>query len=456
MSETTTGVPLMMRVKWLAIGVVAGAALVYGLRPPVSAVAMPARVATESPTTKPAVPSAQSSAKTPTAELSVDDAGAAPVAIIDGNPITLREVEDTLLKKEGVQELMNMLDDQLKRTNWEALRDRDIIVQINSWPVSRLTVAAILLKQKADSAREDLIGITLVQNALKKEGVVIDDALIANELKRMEKRHIEAQEARKQTYVEFRTMIEQTEKMPLEQYVHQAGFRMGAGIRVLVERRAKAQLDESQLQEWFAKHIDQYRIQPAVDVSDIYIPFQRAKGPDGKDLPATPEERDNKMGVMIGFHQAIFKRTSTFESIFRAFGKAYDQQADADGRLGWVSRDGGRPIKGSRRLAKAVMDEAFAAQPPYPVMLSPVTSEAGIDLIKVHERRAGREPVFAEIKEQLIRDIVDSELVPRTKSVLTEIRKSAKVEYVSLPSLLERRLNAAGLPSAKANEPVSP
>ena len=456
MSETTTVVPLMMRVKWLMIGVVAGAALVYGLRPPVSAVTEPTRAASEPSIPKPVSPSAQSAEKTSTAELSVDDASAAPVAVIDGNPITLREVEDTLLKKEGVQELMNLLDDQLKRTNWEALRDRDIIVQINSWPVSRLTVAAILLKQKADSAREDLIGIALVQNALKKEGVVIDDALIANELKRMEKRHIEAQEARKQPFVEFRTMIEQTEKMPLEQYVHQAGFRMGAGIRVLVERRAKAQLDDSKLQEWFTKHIDQYRVQPAADVSDIYIPFQRAKGPDGKDLPATPEERDNRMGMMIGFHQAIFKRTSTFESIFRTFGKAYDQQADADGRLGWVSRDGSRPVKGSRRLAKIVMDEAFAAQPPFPVMLSPVASEAGIDLVIVHDRRAGREPVFAELKDQVIRDIVDSELVPRTRSVLAEIRKAAKVEYLSLPSLLERRLSAAGLPSAKTNEPVSP
>ena len=455
MSNKTMEVPMMMRLKWLIIGVIAGAALVYGLRPAASgtvgSAAVISRPSAEQPTS-----SALSSAAGSTPALGVDDTGAEPVALVDGHPITIRQVEDTLLKKEGVEQLIGMLDESLKQTNWAALRDHDILAQINSWRVTRISVAAPLIKEKADSAREDLIGIALVQNALAKEGVTIDDTLIANELKRMEKRHIAAQEARKQPYVEFRTMIEHEEKMPLEQYLSQPGFRMGAGVRVLVERRAKDQLTDDQLKEWFAKHIEQYRIQDAVDVSAIYIPFERVKAADGKDKPATQDERDAKMGIMINFHQSIFQNKMTFEKIFRTFGKAYDQHASADGRLSWVNRDGSRPIKGSRSLATNVMNEAFAAQPPYPQLLSPIVSESGIDLIKVHARRLGQEPVFADMKSQLISDIVDRELPARTKKVLDELRRTALIEYRSLPPIIEKRAAAAGLAASQLNHTSAP
>jgi hypothetical protein len=145
----------------------------------------------------------------------------------------------------------------------------------------------------------------------------------------------------------------------------------------------------------------------------------------------------------------------TFEKIFRLF-KAYDQHATADGRLGWVNRDGSRPIKGSRRVAKDAMDAAFAAQPPYPQLLSPVISDSGIDLIKVHARRAGQEPVFADMKSQLISDIVDRELPARTKRVLDELRRAAVIEYCSLPPLIERRSAAAGLSASQLNETPTP
>ena len=455
MSDKTAEVPLIMRVKWLAIGVIAGAALVYGIRPAASVTVGPAPVVS-GPSAEQPTSSALTSAVKSTPPLGVDDTGAEPVAVVDGHPITIRQVEDTLLKKEGVEQLVSMLDTSLKQTNWAALRDHDILAQINSWRVTRISVAAQLIKEKADDAREDLIGIALVQNALAKEGVAIDDTLIANELKRMEKRHILAQEARKLPYVEFRTMIEHEEKMPLEQYTSQPGFRMGAGVRVLVERRAKDQLTEDQLKEWFAKHIEQYRIQDAVDISSIYIPFERITGADGKDKPATQDERDAKIGNMINFHQSIFQNKMTFEKIFRTFGKAYDQHATAEGRLGWVNRDGSRPIKGSRRVAKSAMDEAFAAQPPYPQLLSPVISDSGIDLIKVHARRQGQEPVFADMKSQLISDIVDRELKARTKQVLDQLRRAAVIEYRSLPPVIEKRAAAAGLSASQLNPTPAP
>lgn len=443
-------VPLGTRVKFMVIGLVAGAALTYGLRPLFAPVAIAANTITASSVAGGPVPAAKSdqSTKTPAG---ASNAGAAPVAVVDGHTITLREVENVLLKQEGVQQLMTMLEEEFKRTDWDRLGDRDILVQTNGWRVNRVSVAAQLLKQKAGDAREDLIGIALVRGALKKEGVVVNDALIANEVKRMEKRHYEGLEARKQPYMDFRAFIEQTQKVPFDEYIVQEGFRMGAGIRALVERRAAAELTDERLQEWFATHIDRYRVQAAADISAIYLPYHTIKGPDGKEI-VTQDEKDKRMGVMIQLHQAVFKRQVSFERTFQTFARGFEQNADAGGRLGWVNRDGSRPIKGARRVGQRAMDEAFAVQPPYPALLSPVASELGIDLLLVHARRAGKEPVFAELRTQLVADIVDSELAPRTKRTLDDLRRSAVIDYRSLPGLIEQRVSDAGLSSVLPGE----
>lgn len=454
-------VPLGARLKFLVIGAIAGAALVYGLRPTTASASAssttPSATASATVTTPaPSGPSAVTTASTPAPTHDVattDELGASPVAVVDGTSITLREVENTLLKQEGVQQLLSMLDEQFKRTDWDRLGDRDILLQTNTWRVSRGSVAAQLLKQKGSDAREDLIGIALVRHALAKEGVVIDDALIANEVKRMEKRHYEGLEARKQPYMDFKQFIEQTQKVPFEEYIRQEGFRMGAGVRALVERRAAAELTDERLQEWFATHIARYRVQAAVDLSAIYIPYKTAKGPDGQEV-VTQEEKDRLMGVMIQLHQAIFKRQVSFERNFQIFGRGFEQNADANGRLGWVNRDGTRPIKGARRVVARAMDDAFAAQPPYPVLLSPVAGEHGVELLLVHARRSGKEPVFSEIRPQLVADIVDSELAARTKRVLDDLRRAAVIDYRSMPALIERRSADAGLPTVAGEQPA--
>jgi hypothetical protein len=445
-------VPLTTRLKFIVVGAVAGAALVFGLRPVPAPAALPAPAPTvvATPVAGGPAPAAPVAAPAPP-----QDSGTAPVALVDGNPITLRQVEDALLKQEGVQQLMTMLDEQFKRTDWSTLGDREVLVQTGTWRVTRVGVAAQLLKQKAGDAREDLIGIALVKNALTREGVVVDDALIANEVKRMEKRHYESLEARKQPYMEFRAFIEQTQKMPFEQYIRQEGFRMGAGIRVLVERRAAAELGEDQLKEYFARHIDRYRVQPAVDLSVIYLPYQVSKAADGREV-VTQEEKDRLMGVMTQLHQAIFKRQVSFERTYQTFAKGFEPNADASGRVGWINRDGTRPVKGARRISVRAIDDAFAAQPPYPVLLSPVAGEQGVELLLVHARRAGREPVFADLRAQLVADIVDGELASRTKRVLDDLRRAAVIDYRSLPPLIERRSVDAGLPVLAPAEPSTP
>jgi hypothetical protein len=372
-----------------------------------------------------------------------DTSGNLAVAVVNDQTITLRAIEDALLKKEGVAQLLDMLDKQYAATDWTTLRDHDIIVQTATWRLTRLSMAAQLLKLHASDAREDLIGITLVQQALAKNNVVIDEAAIQNEVKRMEKRHYEALEARKQPYMEFKQFIEQTQKVPFENYIHQEGFKMGVGIRILVERAAHNELTDDELKKYLEQHDTKYRVQEAADVSAIYIPYQTTKQ-DGKDI-ISEDEKIRVFGVMQQLHDAIIKRQVSFERSFQAFGKVYDSHADAQGRLGWVNRDGTRTQKGARRVDAKAMAETFAVQPPYPVLLKPVVGDSGVELLLVHSRRAGKAPVFAELRERLINDIVDSDLPARTKKMLDGLRRNSVIDYRSLPPLIEQRAKAAGI-----------
>jgi hypothetical protein len=454
----TKDVPLGVRLKFLVIGGLAGAALVFGLRPTsdsskhVSPVpqANPQHMSTPSTSEPSAAPATSSTS------VSKIDSSSATVANVNGVPITLREVENALLRKEGVEQLMTMLEEHFKHTNWDDVQDRDIMVQTQNWRLTRLGVAAQLLKQKAGDAREDLIGIALVGQALKREAIVIDDALIEEEIKRMEKRHYESLESAKKTYVDFKSFIEQSQKMPFVQYVRQEGFRMGAGIRVLVERQATKEISEEQIQDWFTKNLERYRVQPAADVSSIFVPYERTKSKDGVEI-VTQQEKDRLMGVMTQLHGAISRRQVTFAQTYRTFGRVHEQHANSEGRLGWINRDGTRGIKGARQIGARAMDEAFAVQPPFPVLLSPLPTEDGIELMQVHARRAGQEPILADLRAQVIGDIVDKELPKRTQQTLNDLRRAAEIDYRSLPSLIEQRMNEAGLGNVPLDElPAQP
>jgi hypothetical protein len=345
-----------------------------------------------------------------------------------------------------------MLNRQFQATDWKSLADDQVVVSTATWRLTRAVLAAQLLREGAANAREDLINIRLVEQALAKAGVVIDQAAIDAEVQRTEKRLNESLDARKQPHIDFRSFIQQQEKMSLEDYVRQPAFRLGAGIHILVQRRAEAEVDDDQLKQHFAEHIDRYRVQEAVDISDIYIPYQTQKDAGGKDV-ITDAERERLKTVMAQLHGAIFRRQVGFDRTFATFGRGVEQNADAAGRLGWVNRDGTRPVKGARVVARRAVDAAFAAQPPYPVLLEPVASEAGIDLILVHSRRPGKEPGFAETRERVLIDLVDSEIKPRTKRLLDDLRRETAIDYLSLPELVERRAAQAGLPGKGAAPP---
>lgn len=374
---------------------------------------------------------------------------AIPVATVNGRDVTLRELEDALLKKEGAEQVEDAVHHLLDRTNWSKLRDDDLIVATAMGQVKRREVALHLLRDKSGPVREELINIALVNQALSKAGVVIDQEATDAELKRMEKRLHEGLDKRKQPVMDLRTFIQQSEKTTLEDFIRQPGFKMLAGLHILVQRQAKVEVQDDELKTYFDARLARYRTEEAVDISDIYVPFLPEKDATGVEV-ITEDEKVQRQKVAWDLYNMIRRKDVSFEKTFLTFGRIADQDSDADGRVGWVTRDGSRGKRGARRIPARVVEEAFNAQGPFPVLLQPVTHELGVDVIRVLARRPGQEPVLGLMRDRVLIDLVDTEIDVRTKRLLEGLRRASVITYASLPSIIQERAAAAGVQEGAA------
>ncbi len=433
--------PLLARILVPLLAFAAGALLVHlferGAPPPVTPTGVLAPTASEAPGAQ--VPPASSPGGPEHASSAAEaESTAIPVVTVDGTKITLRELEDALLKKEGSEQVEDAVHHLLDLTNWSKLRDDDLIVATAFGKVKRREVALHLLAEKSGPVREELINIALVDQALSHEGVVIDDAVKQGELGRMEKRLHEGLEKRKQPIMDMRTFIQQTEKTTLENFVRQPGFRMLAGLHILVQRQARKEVKEPELQAYFDSHVEHYRVAEAVDIADIAIPYITGRLPDGAEV-ITATEKANRLQVANNLYSMIQRGELSFEKTFANFAKNFDQDADAGGRVGWVTRDGERGKRGARRIPARVVEEAFAAQGPFPALLPPVVHDGGVDIVRVHGRRAGQEAALGLMRERVLTDLVDAEIDPRTKRLLDGLRRASTIVYASLPTIIKER-----------------
>jgi hypothetical protein len=381
-------------------------------------------------------------------------AEATAVASVNGHDITLRALEDALLKKEGAEQVEDAVHHLLDRTNWSRLHDDDLIVATAMGQVKRREVALHLLRDKSGPVREELINISLVEQALSKAGVVIDDLATQAELKRMEKRLHEGLDKRKQPIMDLRTFIQQSEKTTLEDFIRQPGFKMLAGLHILVQRQAKDEVQDAELKVFFDEHLARYRTEEAVDIADIYVPFLTERDAHGLEV-VTEDEKVQRQKVAWDLYNMIQRKSVSFERTFATFGRNADQDAEADGRIGWVTRDGGRGKRGSRRIPARVVEEAFNAQGPFPVLLQPVVHDLGVDVIRVLARRPGQEAVLGLMRDRVLTDLVDAEIDARTKRLLEGLRRSSSIAYASLPAIIQERTKEAGI-RAEGEVPKGP
>ncbi len=391
-------------------------------------------------------------AEAPTAETAPAEATApvdpqAPVAAVDGVPVTLRQLEDALLEREGADLIEDLVHERLAKTPWLDLKDEDVLLEIAGMRLRRGLLAAQLLRQKAADVREELINISVVDQALKREGVVVGDAEIAAELTRMRVSFDQRMAARDDgVRMQFDDYIQQSQRMPVSEFARQPGFRMGAGLHIMAERRIRTELTPEMMRSYFDRHRANYDVAEAVDLSLIAIPYERiqiAPGP----MVVTEVERKRLFGVLRDIRASIADGAA-FAKAWQLWGRGWDPDAAPEGRIGWIGRDGARSAKGAKPVPSAAVAAAFAASGTEPILLDPIAHDDGVALLLVHGRRAAKAAEFAAFEDRVRDDIVTAAIEGRTQRLLGELRGMAQVDYESLPLLIERRASETGLDAA--------
>ena len=349
------------------------------------------------------------------------------IARVGTAEITLPHLSQALLKREGADALMNWMQGHLDGLAWGELNDDAVVLAVGGHELRKRDLAAMLIKEKGAKVREELIDISVVEQAVAKAGFTIDDALMEAEFRLMERDFQRRLQAQGQGHVDFASYLQVKEKLTKEQFLTQPAVRMLAGIHGLVRRQIASEHDDARLQAKLEAERARWDERASVDLAVIHLPWRRDAA--GK---VTTEAQVELQGVANLLRRQIAAKELTFAKAWEAYGKAYDASGPG-GRVGLVDAEGRRADESARRIPKPLVERAFDADGPFPVLLKPHVHEAGIDLAQVLGKRPARAVTLAETRDRLIQDLLERELEARTKALVAKLRSEAAIVYGSLP-----------------------
>lgn len=350
----------------------------------------------------------------------------APVAVVDGEAITVRRLEDELLKREGADLVARLLEEALPETRWKLIGDEDAVLATPAGRLLRKELVAQLMAKHGETVTGEMLDSELVRLALTRAGVAVDEALIRAEIGYLERRLSASLAARGLPAMDLDSFFRQQKGMGVEEYARQPGFRwLVAGLHALAREEAAAQLGEAELRAQYERDPSAWAMAEACDCQAIFIPYQTTPGPDGKPT-VTDAERRRLEGVVDTLHRQIAAGKTEFGVAFRLFARSYDPDADAQGRVGWIRRDGTRDKRGARVMAPEVVRAVFAVKGPYPLLLPPIAHDAGVEVVRVLGWRPASQPGFAAVRGRLIEQAIEGTLENRKRAILERLRAEAR------------------------------
>ncbi len=349
------------------------------------------------------------------------------IATVGSSELTMAQLTSALLKREGADALQNWVQGHLDGLDWNEIKDNTVIMSVAGHELRKRELAEMLIKEKGAKVREELIDTAVVEQAVAKAGIALDDALLATEYRLMERDFQRRLTAQGQGHVDFASYLRVKEKMSVEQFLTQPAVRMLAGIHGLLRLRIASEYDDAKLQAKLDAERARWDQHAGVDLRVIHLPWKRdAKG------AVAPEEQVRLQSVVNLIHRQIATKEVTFAKAWEAFGKAWDASGPG-GHIGWVDAEGQRSDEAARHIPKPLVERAFAAEGAYPILLPPHVYADGINLAEVLGKRAAQAVTLAGVKDALIQDILEKELETRTKTLVAQLRREAAITYGSLP-----------------------
>lgn len=353
----------------------------------------------------------------------------AVVATVGGEAITLGQLEDEMLRREGGELLGDLVREALGTIPWRDLPEEGPVLVLPAGSLTRADLVAKLMPVHGAELLEELINLRVASVALERAGIAVDDRLLDAEVARAERKLAALLAKQGLPNMDLDTFLKDSKGTTLAEYRAQPGFRiLIAGLHALVKREAVNQVGEEALKARFERDRARWALAEACDCSVLFIPFELTPGPDGRPQ-VTPAERERRTGVVASLHRQIAAQQMTFGAAFRAYARSYEPDADNQGRIGWLRRDGTRDDRPSARvIPPAVVEAAFAQRGPYPVLLPPIVHDLGVEIVQVHGWRPASQPDFATVRERLVDGLVEDELDARTKATLQRLRQAAVLD----------------------------
>jgi parvulin-like peptidyl-prolyl isomerase len=166
------------------------------------------------------------------------------------------------------------------------------------------------------------------------------------------------------------------------------------------QRHAANAPDEKMARAWFGRHQPEFRIPEQANVSHIFLTIHDVRRPD-----RTTEINE------------ISRRLIAGEATFAALASQYsedERSKKAGGALGWLTRN---------RLPEEFANQIFSASIGRPS--TPFRTSLGWHIILVHERKAARQPAFAEVKDEIMARLDQPWREQAVKQLLQSLRDKA-------------------------------
>lgn len=373
---------------------------------------------------------------------SVTDCAAADmpeVARVNGREITASELENELLRREGVELIEELVSRYVAGLDWSRFDNDAVILTIGGREFRRLELVAKLLQDHGASVRTELINLQVARDALDRAAVPNSEEVLQAEWDRMRQAFEEKLAAEGKPFMPFANYLEVHENQTREAFMAEPGFVLAARLHAYVHQVSEVPID--QLKEHFVAQNHRFVEYPARRLSVIHMPFE-VREIAGRQV-VDRRHKDKLTGVLERQREAIVNGRSTFAKVWQAYGRGWDPESE-HGDVGWVRRDGTPERVGARQLPIAVMDAVWQADLSDGSVLLPVIAhDRGCDLVRVDAARPGRDPEFIAVLTEVRADYIEEHLEGLTRQASNDMTRDAEIEYGEFHRLLKDRAQAA-------------
>jgi parvulin-like peptidyl-prolyl isomerase len=273
--------------------------------------------------------------------------------------------------------------------------DKKYAKMTKAFTVRKKDIPEGLAQRYKESILKQLVDKELLRQAIAKEGVKVDAAALDKEFAEYKKMF--------RTDENFQRYLKSSE-VSIDQI--KANIEHNLAVTALLEKKGNLAVNDPEVKEYFEKNKARYEVKEQVRASHILFKVGK-KDDKAKDAEAKKKADD------------IYKQAKAKGADFAALAKKHSQgpTAPRGGDLSYFTR--GRMVPAFEKVAFAMKVGDVA---------KPVRTQFGWHIIKVTDKKEGRQRPFEEVKESISKLLRNKKSRQAKAELLKGLREGAKIE----------------------------